>query len=75
MAFQNFEPDFFNSDNTSTCSSVSFATNKITFCLQEMMAHQSALAAEGADEHDQYWELVWANLVSCLTFYSFQSVF
>ena len=28
-----------------------------------MMAHQSALAAEGADEHDQYWELVWANLV------------
>ena len=36
-----------------------------------MMAHQSALAAEGADEHDQYWELVWANLVSCLTFLQF----
>ena len=35
------------------------------------MAHQSALAAEGADEHDQYWELVWANLVSCLNFYAF----
>ena len=35
------------------------------------MAHQSALAAEGADEHDQYWELVWANLVSCLTFLQF----
>jgi hypothetical protein len=31
--------------------------------LQEMMARQSVLAAEGADEHDQYWELVWANLV------------
>ena len=28
-----------------------------------MMAHQSTLAAEGADEHDQYWELIWANLV------------
>ena len=38
------------------------------------MAHQSALAAEGADEHDQYWELVWANLVSCLTFHIFQSL-
>ena len=29
-----------------------------------MMARQSAMAAEGADEHDQYWELIWANLVS-----------
>ena len=30
------------------------------------MAHQSTLAAEGADEHDQYWELIWANLVSTM---------
>ncbi len=29
-----------------------------------MMAHQSRMAAEGADEQDQYWELVWANLVN-----------
>ena len=29
-----------------------------------MMAHQSALAAEGADEHEKYWEIIWANLVS-----------
>ena len=28
------------------------------------MAHQSTLAAEGADEADHYWELIWANLVS-----------
>ena len=38
------------------------------------MAHQSALAAEGADEHDQYWELVWANLVRYVVFSCF-SVF
>ena len=31
------------------------------------MAHQSTLAAEGADEHDHYWELVWANLVSAIS--------
>eukprot|EP00093_Oithona_nana_P015033 15033.XXX_579779_581141_1 [CDS] Oithona nana genome sequencing. len=34
---------------------------------KDMMAHQSTLAAEGADEHDQYWELIWANLGCGLT--------
>lgn len=27
------------------------------------MAHQSAMAAEGADEQEKYLELIWANLV------------
>ena len=43
-------------------------TELIVPIIKDMMAHQSALAANGADEHDQYWELVWANLVS-RTFY------
>ena len=37
------------------------------------MAHQSALAAEGADEHEKYWEIIWANLVSLIQFLSFVS--
>lgn len=31
---------------------------------QDMMAHQSQMANEGANEEDHYWELIWANLVS-----------
>ena len=34
------------------------------------MAHQSKMAAEGADEDDQYLELVWANLGCGLTMIS-----
>lgn len=30
------------------------------------MAHQSAMAAEGADEQEKYLELIWANLVRLL---------
>ena len=36
------------------------------FGFQDMMAHQSQMASDGAKEEDHYWELVWANLVSSL---------
>merc|ERR1719228_1994900 len=37
---------------------------------KDMMAHQSQLANEGANEEDHYWELIWANLGCGLTMIS-----
>merc|ERR1712001_722454 len=37
---------------------------------KDMMAHQSQMANEGANEEDHYWELIWANLGCGLTMIS-----